>query len=608
MAELKKASGFNPVKEDKENRAQRVVWTTANIEIAAQAIQQGKKLVANPFYENNIRLLKPDLVYQRTAEEIEEWKKCANDVMYFAEKYCKIMTPEGIKNVTLRPYQREYLKHLASNRMSIYLACRQCGKTITTSLFLLHYICFNYDKNALIAANKFRTAADILEKAKQIFLEIPYFLKPGIYKWNESSIVTDGNTVVKAETTTINTGIGTTIHLLMLDEFAHIPSNIMEKFYNNIFPTITAAKAQCFISSTQNGLNLFSRLYTAAAAGENDYAAFKTDWWEVPEWNEDKKCWEKRDEAWYKRQIANLGSLEAFEMQFGTNFNISANTLIAQKVLTQKRQHVIAFQPKDLLGVPHSQYWTWKADFEPMEDLRKNYMIFTIDLAEGGGGDYTVAIAHRMIEPGSKKTEVVGMFRSNVVDRDSFALSLQILQSNFCDPNRLLTSYEANVYGDMFLNTMLQNMDKQESLIQNWDPSTLVKFYNESGTKYKHGIKITPGNKTTNCLIFKEHFERGHVINDENTFHTELSNFIDDGNQRFAAAFGHDDTVMATMQIEFVKPTLQYKIMRDEFDEGNAPVSEMIFNPFESELGNIGIPYEFMERVLSGNEARLRRF
>jgi hypothetical protein len=81
-------------------------------------------LVANPFYENNTKLLKGDLVFERTKEEIKEWKKCAGDIHYFTEKYCKLMTPEGIKNIKLRDYQKNYLQHLVDNRLSIFLACR----------------------------------------------------------------------------------------------------------------------------------------------------------------------------------------------------------------------------------------------------------------------------------------------------------------------------------------------------------------------------------------------------------------------------------------------------------------------------------------------------
>lgn len=122
---------FNPIKEVTDGaRARKVVWSTKTLELAIKGLEQGKKLVANPFYEYNTKLLKGDLVFERTKEEIKEWKKCAKDIHYFTEKYCKLMTPEGIKNIKLRDYQKKYLQHLVDNRLSIFLACRQCGKCL----------------------------------------------------------------------------------------------------------------------------------------------------------------------------------------------------------------------------------------------------------------------------------------------------------------------------------------------------------------------------------------------------------------------------------------------------------------------------------------------
>ena len=124
-----KQSDFNPVKEERDGfRAKRAIWSSKALELALIGLEQGKKLIANPFYENNTKLLKGDLVFQRNQEEIDEWIRCKNDILYFSEKYCKLMTPEGIKNVKLRGYQKNYLSHLMDNRLSIYLACRQCGK------------------------------------------------------------------------------------------------------------------------------------------------------------------------------------------------------------------------------------------------------------------------------------------------------------------------------------------------------------------------------------------------------------------------------------------------------------------------------------------------
>lgn len=127
-----KQNSFNPVKEDKDGIiAKRMVWSSESLNLAIKGLEDGRKLVANPFYENNIKLLKGDLVFQRSEKEKAEWKRCATDIIYFVNKYCKLMTPQGIQHVTLRNYQENYLNHLMEHRLSIYLACRQCGKCVS---------------------------------------------------------------------------------------------------------------------------------------------------------------------------------------------------------------------------------------------------------------------------------------------------------------------------------------------------------------------------------------------------------------------------------------------------------------------------------------------
>ena len=582
---MAKQADFNPVKEDKDGiRAKRTIWSTKSLDLALKGIEQGKKLVANPFYENNTKLLKGDLVFQRTQEEIDEWLRCKNDIIYFVEKYCKLMTPEGIKYVKMRDYQRKYLQHLVNNRLSIYLACRQCGKTTTSAVFMLHYILFNVDKNALVLGNKRKTAVEILDKAKKIYFELPYFLKPGVYKWNEAEIVLDNGCRLMAEATTINSGISFTFHCVLADEFAHIAPNIIEKFYNNLFPTITAGKARFMITSTQNGYNLFYRLYKAAEAKINEYGAFKTDWDEVPEWNPDTKQWEKRDEKWHQLQVANYGSEDAFNAQFGTNFDVSANTLIAQKTLRKNKLNLCEFQVKDLYGITLSDCYYWHPDYEPMEMLKNDFLVITADLAEGVGGDYTVFLIHKMIDKDLDKLECIGYFRTANHLREDCTKSLQTLICTFMNQEHILLSYEKNTYGDLFYRDLMDNMEKDPFIANRFDTSILVKYFNESKSKYTIGIKLTTGNKTSHCLLFKNTYERSKYIFNDTIFMAELGNFVDDGTKHYKASFGHDDIVMSAIQTEFVRATLQYKILRDEFTVYEQPTvsnNEDIYNTFE---------------------------
>lgn len=608
--QYKKQDVFNPVKEDKDGVvAKRMIWSTKSLDIAIKGMIAGKKLIANPFYEKNTSLLKGDLVFDRTEEEIQEWIKCKNNIIYFAEKYCKLMTPEGIKNIILRDYQKKYLQHLEKNRLSIYLSCRQSGKTTTSAIFMLHYIIFNVDKNALVLGNKKVTATEILDKTKKIFYELPYFLKPGIYKWNEGEIVLDNGCRILTAATTKNSAIGFTLHCCLWDEAAHVNPNIADEFYNNVFPTITAARARFMITSTQNGYNLFYRLYKAAEAGDSEYKAFKTDWYSVPEWNPEKKCWEKRDDEWRQKQIANYGSEEAFNSQFGTDFDVSANLLISQKIISKRNQRLVEFLEKEMPGVKHSCYWKWHPNFDPI-NCKNEYIVCTTDIAEGGGGDYTVCKVHRLIDPGKSRLECIGYFRCNKLERDESALSIQMFLSYMCNMEKTLISFERNTYGDLFVNTLLDNYMKNSPGCNNFDPSCIVKYYNDTGTRFNYGIKITSSNKSVHCLLYKEEYEKDSIINDSAEYMIELNNFSDDGNGHYKAAFGHDDMVMAEVQLTFVKESLQYKLFVQEFESNyEIALPDNIYNPFESEFNSININNDWFmheDDLMSISNPRLR--
>ena len=348
-----------------------------------------------------------------------------------------------------------------------------------------------------------------------------------------------------------------------------------------MFPTITAAKARFMITSTQNGYNLFCRLYKAAEAGISEYSAFKTDWFEVPEWDPDKKCWVKRDEAWHKLQVANYGSEEAFNKQFGTNFDVSANTLINQKIIQKRNLRLVDFVEKEMPGVPYSYAWKWHPNFDPIE-CKNSYIVMTTDIAEGGGGDSTVCCVHRLIEPGTNKLECVGYFKSNLLDREKATLSIQVFACLMCHNDRTLLSFERNIYGEMFVKQMNENTEKGLPGCKDFDESIFVKYYNESGTRFNYGVKITTGNKTAHCMLYKEEYEKDSIICDATDYMIELNNFMDNGNGKYAASFGHDDMVMAEIQVTFVKDTLQYKLLKDDFETGyNVNTSDYVYNAFE---------------------------
>lgn len=557
---------FNPIKEvNGDQRSQSVQWTSAILDVAVSGLGKGKRLVANPFYENNVKLLKPNLVFVRTAWEVEEWKKCAKDLPYFIENYAKFMTPTGVRNVTLRDYQWDYLDLLIHNQLTIMRSCRQAGKTTTSAMFLLWYVLFNTDKNAIVLGNKGKTSREILTKVKQVFLEVPYFLKPGVEKWNENEVVFDNGCRILTETTVAEPAIGFTIHCALLDEFAHIAPNIQQSFYNNIFPTITAANAKLMITSTQNGPELFCRLFVAAENGENDYKPFTVNWDQVPDWDSDTKSWKKRDEEWKRRKIANLGSEDAFNEQFGCDFAVATNSLIQQRVLTKKQIDVKHFVNKEILGIPHADCFFWHPDYDPL-DIVNDYVVFTTDIATGIQEDYTMVQINKLIGVGDNRQPIfhtIGYFRTNTLDDKECCRSLASFIDIYCNNSRYLYSFENNLYGDLWKSNFEQ---LAEEFIKNFTMDNFIKFYNESLTKTKYGVYISHKTKQLGCKLFRNAYTTNHIINNSHVFYNEIKCFCDkNGNGCYEASYGHDDTVMSQLQLTLIYDTIQFKEFLEEF-------------------------------------------
>lgn len=274
-----------------KQQERQMVFTTKLVDEATDKINDGIviKRYQNPWLKSEVGLRRAGVSFKMTAEEQQEYVKCALDVHYFVEKYCKVKREDGsIGNILLRDYQKEILDNFVNNRFNILMASRQVGKTISSSIFMLHTILFNNDKNIMIVANKGDTAVEIVDKIKSIYTLLPFFLKPGIKTWNQKSLTFENGCRIKTSARTKTPAIGFTIDVLYLDEFAHIPSNIIEPYYTAAFPTVSAVNnSKIIITSTPNGMNLFHRLLIDAERPDgdpqkNNYKPMRVYWYQVP--------------------------------------------------------------------------------------------------------------------------------------------------------------------------------------------------------------------------------------------------------------------------------------------------------------------------------------
>ena len=274
-----------------EEQVRKVIFTTELINDVTDRINDGVviKRFENPWYQSEVGLRKSGLTFRMSQDEIEEYIRCKLDIHYFAEKYCKIKTEDGsIQNIRLRDYQKKILDLYTGSRFSILMGSRQIGKTINAAIAMLHYVTFNNDKNIMIVANIASTTIEIIDKIKSIYQNLPFFLKSGLKNWNQRTIIFENGCRIKSAARSKTPAIGFTIDFLYLDEFAHIPSNIIEPYYTAVFPVVSAVEnSKIVITSTPNGMNLFHRLLTDAERPEgdplkNNYRAMRVYWYQVP--------------------------------------------------------------------------------------------------------------------------------------------------------------------------------------------------------------------------------------------------------------------------------------------------------------------------------------
>ena len=272
---------------------------------------------------NNIKSIGVRLPY--TKAHLEEWTRCKNDWCYFAENYVYIINlNDGKIKPTMRDYQKNMVESFINNSFNLVLASRQIGKTVSTTIFLLHFILFNQDKNVAILANKASTSIKILRELKNMYELLPKWLQQGVKVWNSGAIRLENGCSIFASSTSSSSIRGESVNVLFIDECAFIPANTWDCFFESVFPTISSSnESKVIFVSTPNGLNHFYKFWKDSEEGRNKFVRTRVDWWEVP----------GRDEVWKENMLSTLG-IQKFSQEFGNNFLGSSDTLIEEKSLT----------------------------------------------------------------------------------------------------------------------------------------------------------------------------------------------------------------------------------------------------------------------------------
>jgi hypothetical protein len=485
----------------------------------------------NQGYRNNSKLKLPGVEMQYTKEEFEEYVKCANDPVYFCEKYIKVKTlDKGVVPFKLYPYQKKFINELHKNRFVISKWPRQCGKSTCVTSYICHYVTFNQSVNVAILANRLKTAKEELFSKLQLAYEnLPHFLQQGVVEWNKTSFKLENGSKVMCDATSSTAIRGGSYNLLLLDEYAFLPSHVAEEFYTSTYPTISAGTTtKLIIVSTPNGMNHFHKLWvdanrTTGHKLKNMFVPVEVGWRETPVSPGSPKL---RDDEWAAEQIANT-SPEQFEQEYGCSFLGSSNTLISTSKLSVLAPEEYLQEDKEGLRV----------FAKPEKD---QIYFLQADVSRGQGSDFS---AFTLIDGTSAPYKVVASFRNNTISPFNFPTIIKKICEQY---NNAYALIETNDIGGQVSSILYNDLGYENVLMTRMmgRKGQMLSQGFASG-KSEMGLRTTTQTKKLGCAILKRLIEEDKILLNDERIISELFTFVSKANTYKAEEGHNDDLVMS---------------------------------------------------------------
>ena len=303
-------------------------------------------------------------------EIMREIVKSGRDPDYFITNYAKITHPlKGLIPFKTFPFQKDALKNFEDHRFNIVLKARQLGLSTVTAAYVVWLMMFHKEKNVLVLATKFGTAANLVKKVKTIMRNCPDWIRIAqVSVDNRTSFELTNGSQIKASSTSGDAGRSEALSLLVVDEAAHVEG--LDELWTGLYPTLSTG-GRCIALSTPNGVgNWFHKTYIDAENGSNDFFPMNLPWDVHPD----------RDQDWFDKETKNM-SRRQIAQELECNFNMSGETVFHPDNL-EKIRH-IASEPKYKTGFDRN-YWIWKEAESGVPYL------LSADVARGDGKDFSV--------------------------------------------------------------------------------------------------------------------------------------------------------------------------------------------------------------------------
>ena len=192
--------------------------------------------------------------YELSKKEIvKEVIKSGKDPVYFINNYCKISHPmRGLISFKTYDFQEQLITDFNDHRFNVILKARQLGISTTVAAYVAWMMMFHRDKNVLVIATKFTTAANLVKKVKAMIKNLPPWIRiSNISIDNRTSFELSNGSQIKASSTSGDAGRSEALSLLVVDEAAHVDG--LEDLWTGLYPTLSTG-GRCVALSTPNGV------------------------------------------------------------------------------------------------------------------------------------------------------------------------------------------------------------------------------------------------------------------------------------------------------------------------------------------------------------------
>ena len=492
--------------------------------------------MANDVYLGNPLLKKANTPIEFSQENIEEYIKCREDPVYFAQNYVKIVTLDhGLQPFKTYDFQEKLINNFHNNRFNICKMPRQTGKSTTCVSYLLHYAIFNSSVNIGILANKATTARELLARLATAYENLPKWMQQGILVWNKGNIELENGSKILAASTSASAVRGMSFNILFLDEFAFVPNHVADAFFASVYPTITSGKStKVIIVSTPHGMNHFYRLWMDAEKKRNEYVPTDVHWSEVP----------GRDIVWKEQTIANT-SEQQFKIEFECEFLGSVDTLIAPSKL------------KSLVFEKSIQNNAGLDVYVRPED-KHDYAI-TVDVARGVGNDYSAFV---VVDITTFPHKVVAKYRDNTIKPMLFPSVIYEVARSY---NQAFILCEVNDVGDQVASILQYDLEYQNLLMCSMrGRAGQIVGQGFSGQKTQLGVKMSKTVKKVGSLNLKTMIEEDKLLFCDYDIISELTTFISKSNSFEAEEGCNDDLAMCLVIYAWLVAQDYFKELTDQ--------------------------------------------